>query len=122
MVEQHVTLDRTRGGPDAPFSMEPHEFAEMVTMSLNGSCLGTDKFQGEVVYGGGAYEQASKQYRRSLWLRKDVRKGERITRDHLAVWRPSLGLHPNMLGRVIGCRSAKTLRANAPLLESDLAI
>lgn len=94
MIEKHLKLARADGGLDASFSMEPHEFAQMVTECRRAaSAIGTPK------YGCGPNE--STELRRSLYWAKDINEGEMITAEHLRMARPSSGLpgpHTNWVG------------------------
>ena len=92
IIEKHLTLRRSDGGPDADFSAEPHEFAAMVR-----DCRGAARALGEVSYGPTEDERDSLQFRRGLWAVKDIKKGETITRENVKALRPATGLLPSQL-------------------------
>lgn len=94
VVEKHFILDRSLGGPDSAFSMEPHEFAEMVK-----AVRATEKALGKITY---QVSDADKARRRSLFVVKDIKKGEKITKDNVRSIRPGHGLHPKYLPEVLG--------------------
>jgi pseudaminic acid synthase len=89
MIEKHLTLSRADGGPDAGFSMEPHEFKQMVT-----ECRRAAAAIGTVKYGPGPNEDTS--LRRSLWITQPTKKGDRLVLGvNVATARPALGLPPS---------------------------
>ena len=105
MIEKHLTLSRSDGGPDAGFSMEPHEFAQLVTECRRAHA---------------AIQQAEPQkehteLRRSLWWAKDIQDGETITAEHLVTARPALGLHPREMVRLIGTVAKQSAAARTPV-------
>ena len=104
LVEKHFTLSRDAGGVDAEFSTEPEELKSMVTELTD-----AHKALGRVCYGGSNAEQANKKYRRSLYLKVPVQKGEIITASHVQVIRPAMGLAPKYLSKVIGRTSVADL-------------
>lgn len=110
VIEKHLTLSRLDGGPDAKFSLEPAEFKEMVK-----ACRTTAKAIGTVEFGCRESEKDSYQYRRSVWLVKDVKKGEVITEDHLAILRPNYGANPAHFGIFVGMRARQNLSAGTPM-------
>lgn len=86
MVEKHLTLLRSDGGPDAGFSAEPAEFAELVRVGrLTARALGRSEVEPTEL------EVPQKQLRRALWVVADVREGEAFTRANLRSCRPSFG-------------------------------
>lgn len=110
VIEKHLTLARADGGPDSAFSLEPHEFAEMVT-----SVRTAERALGDVSYAGSGGESASRAFRRSLFIVRDVRKGETLTSESVRSIRPGAGLHPRHLAEVIGRIAARDLAKGTPL-------
>lgn len=113
MIEKHLTLARADGGPDASFSMEPHEFKQLVT-----ECRRAAAAIGTVSYGCGPGE--STELRRSLWVSRNVAAGEPLLlHDNVCTARPALGLVPafNLLRRF----ASRDLRAGEPLTPECLS-
>jgi N-acetylneuraminate synthase len=101
IIEKHFTLDRAEGGVDSAFSMEPHEMAQLVVDSERAwSALG------QVAYGPTKAEQNSLQYRRTLYVVKDIAAGGTFSRENVRAIRPGLGLPTKYLETVLG-RAAK---------------
>lgn len=112
MIEKHLTLSRADGGPDAGFSMEPAEFKQMVV-----ECRRAAAAIGEVKYGPGPSESTA--LRRSLWVARDISKGETLRLgDNVVTARPALGMHPDT--PINGCRARHDLKAGRPLLQSEV--
>jgi sialic acid synthase SpsE len=113
MIEKHLTLSRADGGPDAGFSLEPQEFADMVQAVKRAAAA-----LGEVKYGPGPGEDPT--LRRSLWVRHDTSKGEPLRfGDNVVTARPALGLPPAT--PLVGKFAARALKAGTPLRPEDLA-
>ena len=104
MIEKHVTLRRADGGPDAAFSLEPHELAALVRGAKAAfAALGT----GEEARA--AVEQASKVFRRSIYVVRDLDAGEPFTAENVRIIRPGYGLPPRELERLIGRKARRAL-------------
>ncbi len=113
MIEKHLTLSRSDGGPDAGFSLEPQEFKDMVA-----ACKRAAAIVGEVRYGPTAGENT--QLRRSLWVSKDVKAGDYLVLGvNVVTARPALGLPPATT--LDGCIAAHDLKARTPLRLEDIA-
>jgi pseudaminic acid synthase len=99
VIEKHFVLDRNAGGVDAAFSLEPQELTLLVSETKTAW-----QAMGEVRYGGTAAEEMSKQYRRSIYVCRDIGAGETFSADNLKIVRPAFGLAPkhwdNVLGKV----------------------
>lgn len=99
IIEKHFTLDRSGGGPDDSFSLEPAELAAL--------CLGAKtawSALGRVDYGRKSSEQGNVKFRRSLYFVKDMKAGDVITADCVRSVRPGFGLAPKHLNVLIGKR------------------
>src|SRR6056297_4278943 len=104
IIEKHITLDRSGGGPDDAFSLEPDEFAAL--------CSGARtawEAVGRVDYGRKSSEQGNVQFRRSLYFVKDLAKGDAITADAIRSVRPGFGVAPKWLEAVLGKRVSKNV-------------
>lgn len=110
IVEKHITASRTVPGPDSAFSLEPNEFAAMVA-----AVRVAEAALGSVNYDVSPREQASRAFRRSLFVVEDVRAGEVLTPGNVRVIRPAGGLHPRHLDEVMGRRAARDLVKGTPL-------
>ncbi|GHG69405.1 pseudaminic acid synthase [Alishewanella longhuensis] len=97
VIEKHFVLDRNEGGVDAEFSLEPAEFSALVQ-----ECHRAAVALGKVAYGGTEKEQASRKYRRSLYIAEDMQAGELFTQANLRSVRPGLGLAPKYLPLLLG--------------------
>ncbi len=101
IIEKHFILDRTLGGPDSFFSQEPAEFAAMVRdVRTAEAALGFARF------GPSSEEMPSARLRRSLYFACDVKKGDVLTHENVRCVRPTGGLPPAHLPRVLGNRAA----------------
>jgi pseudaminic acid synthase len=107
VIEKHLTLDRSLGGPDADFSLEPDEFATMVESVREAS-----KAVGDVNY---SLSEKDAKRRRSLFVVEDVREGERFTKDNVRSIRPGHGLAPKHLDTVLGSTAAENVSRGTPL-------
>jgi N-acetylneuraminate synthase len=100
IIEKHLTLARADGGPDAGFSLEPAEMAEVVRGArLAWSSLGDGSARRPQA------EAGSRQFRRSLYAIDDIAAGERLTRGNVRAIRPGFGLAPRELPTVLGKRA-----------------
>lgn len=97
VIEKHFTLNRADGGVDSTFSMEPVEMAQLVTESKRAW-----QALGRISYGATEAEKKSLQYRRSLYVVRDIKAGEVLTKDNVWAIRPGLGLAPKYLPQVLG--------------------
>lgn len=111
IIEKHFTLSRADDGPDASFSLEPEEFKELVK-----SVRGTEKAIGTICYGVGKKESENIIFRRSLFVVKDIRKGEKFTRENIRCIRPGYGLAPKFLPKILGKKSKKSIKRGMPLV------
>jgi len=97
IIEKHLTLARSDGGPDAGFSLEPSEMAEVVR-----GCRLAWQALGDGSATRSAVEQGNRKFRRSLYAVAPIEVGEPLTRANVRAIRPGLGLSPRELPRVLG--------------------
>lgn len=116
IIEKHMTLARADGGPDADFSLEPHEFKQLVA-----DCRMAHGALGAPIYDRKGVGGANAQFRRSLYVVADVAAGEVLTEAHVRSIRPGLGLAPKHLPDVLGKRSARALTKGEPFDWSMIA-
>ena len=110
IVEKHLTISRANPGPDSAFSMEPHEFKEMVEAVRT-----AEQAVGSVSYQVTDQEAASRVFRRSLFAVKDVCKEEIFTPENVRAIRPGYGLHTRYLGEVLGRLANQDIKRGTPL-------
>jgi pseudaminic acid synthase len=99
VIEKHFTLSRDEGGVDAAFSSEPEELAAMVQETARAAVA-----FGNVRYGPTEADQRSLQFRRSLYVVKDLKEGDVLSPDNLRAIRPGLGLPPKYIDQLLGRR------------------
>lgn len=110
IIEKHFILDRKLGGPDSAFSLEPHEFKEMVK-----SVREVEKALGEVSYELTDNIKKSREFSRSLFIIKDTKQGEKLTEENVRSIRPGFGLLPKYLSKIIGRKAKKDIKKGTPL-------
>src|SRR5262249_29123133 len=106
IIEKHLTIDRGEGGPDSAFSLEPREFRAMVD-----EIRVAEQALGSVRYEITERESLARAYRRSLFVVKDVRKGDKFTEENVRSIRPANGLPPKYLGQVVGRSACRDVAA-----------
>jgi pseudaminic acid synthase len=110
IIEKHLTLSRSDGGPDAAFSLEPAEFKAMVqAVRVAERALGTGQLRPAPC------EQASRAFRRSLFVVEDMRRGDIFNRSNVRSIRPAHGLHPRYLPQVLGKPCTRDVAHGTPL-------
>lgn len=114
IIEKHFTLDRSGGGPDDSFSLEP---AELVALCRDSKTAWAAL--GKVDYGRKSSEQGNVQFRRSLYFVKPLKAGDTITADSVRSVRPGFGVSPKLMDRVIGSIVARDVEANSSVKVGD---
>jgi len=102
VIEKHFILDKSLGGPDVEFSLDKKEFSEMVKALRD-----VEKLMGKVDYSMSKKKKKSRSFSRSLYVVKDIKKGEIFTEENIRSIRPGYGMHPKYLGDIIGTPSEK---------------
>ena len=97
IIEKHVTLDRNGGGPDDSFSVESKELKQLCEATKTAW-----ESLGRINYVRKLSEVPNVKFRRSLYFVKDIKKGEKITDEHVKSIRPGYGLAPKHINEVIG--------------------
>ena len=97
IIEKHFILDRAIGGPDASFSMNETEFAEMVKAIRE-----AESAIGDVNYTLTEKQKKGKDFSRSLYVVKDIKEGEQFNENNVKSIRPGFGLHPKFLKDILG--------------------
>jgi len=97
LIEKHFTLARTDGGVDSTFSLEPAEFKQLRVETERAW-----QSVGSITYGGTVAEEKSRMFRRSLYIAKDMRAGEVLTKENLRIVRPGMGLPPKFFDICLG--------------------
>ena len=114
IIEKHFTLDRSGGGPDDSFSLEPAGMRELCRGAFTAwSALGC------VHYDRKSSEQVNSQFRRSLYFVENIKAGEKITSAHVKSIRPGFGMEPKHLPNVLGKTAAKDVVRGTPV-RADL--
>lgn len=117
IIEKHFILDRSIGGPDAEFSLDYKEFKDMVdTVRETEQCLGD-----------GSYELTEKQksgrvFSRSLYISKDVKKGDTLNANNIKSIRPGHSLHPKYYNEILGKPVKKNLELGDRIKLDDIEL
>lgn len=110
VVEKHFTLRRSDGGVDSAFSMEPEEMASLVTETKRAW-----EAMGRVQLDTQKAEEKSRQFRRSIYVVKDIIAGELFTPENIRVIRPGDGIEPRHYESMLGRKARQSLRKGTPL-------
>jgi len=115
IIEKHFTLDRSGGGPDDSFSLEPAELAVLCKDSKTAW-----QALGQVDYSRKSSEQGNVKFRRSLYFVKDMKAGDVISADCVRSVRPGFGLAPKYAESILGAVLAVDIKKYTPV--TNLAI
>jgi len=111
VVEKHFTLARADGGVDASFSLEPAELASLVAESARAW-----QSLGRITYGPQSeQERRSLAFRRSLYVVRDLKAGDALSRESVRAIRPGFGLAPKHLDEVLGRRVKRDVSRGTPV-------
>ncbi|MEN4044792.1 pseudaminic acid synthase [Sulfurimonas sp. NWX367] len=97
VIEKHFILDKSVGGADVDFSLDKQEFSDMVKAIRD-----TEKLLGKVDYSMNEKKKKSRQFARSLYVAKNIKKGEKFSEENVRSVRPGYGIHPKYLKDVLG--------------------
>lgn len=101
-LEKHFIIDESIGGEDAAFSMPAKEFKKMVK-----NIRDAEKLLGSIDYTMNEEKQKSRNYARSIYVSKDIKKGDELTNNNLQSVRPGYGMHPKYLNDILGTKAKK---------------
>jgi pseudaminic acid synthase len=102
VIEKHFIIDKSIGGPDSEFSMDKLEFTKMVK-----DIRDTEKLLGRVDYRLDEKRESQRRFCRSLYICKDIKKGEVFSQENIKSVRPGYGKHPKYKKDIIGTKAIK---------------
>ena len=97
IIEKHFIIDKSVGGPDSTFSLDEDEFTKMVSAIRE-----TEIYMGNINYNLSKRQILSKQFSRSLYVTKKIKKGDIFSEQNVQSKRPGYGLHPKHLKDILG--------------------
>lgn len=115
VIEKHFILDKAIGGADASFSLDVEEFSQLVQAVRD-----TEKLLGKPTYNMDEKGIKGRQFSRSLYIAKDVKKGEIFTHENIRSIRPGYGLHPKYLNNILGKCAKIDLHFGDRLTKKDM--
>ena len=110
IIEKHITLSRSKQGPDSAFSLEPHEFKSMVAAVRT-----AEKAMGKVSYEVTEKEKSLRLFRRSLFAVEDIEAGQKFTEKNVRSIRPGYGLHTRYLTVILGKKAKRNIDRGTPI-------
>ena len=105
LIEKHFILSKDLDSLDADFSITPKELQELVKAVKD-----SKEVLGEVSYELSEKSKNARNFARSLYVVKDIKKGDIITKEHIKALRPGLGLHPKYLKEIIGKKAKRDIK------------
>tara|TARA_X000000950_G_scaffold201757_1_gene242908 strand:+ start:7219 stop:8265 length:1047 start_codon:yes stop_codon:yes gene_type:complete len=97
IIEKHFIIDKSLGGPDSSFSITPDELRNLKDATKEAQeCIG------KVNYELKGDEKSMVKFRRSLYAVKDIKSGERFTKENIRRIRPGFGIEPKFYEEVLG--------------------
>ena len=114
-IEKHFTLNRSDGGVDSQFSLEPNELKSLVIESKRAW-----ESIGKITYGPSDEEKSSMIFKRSIYIAKNIKKGEIFNQSNIRVIRPGYGCSPKFYESLIGKKAKKDFLAGTPLNIKDI--
>ncbi|PLY06364.1 MAG: pseudaminic acid synthase [Arcobacter sp.] len=102
VIEKHFIKDKNIGGPDCEFSLDKSEFSLMVEKVRE-----VEKLMGKVDYTLTQKRKEQRRFSRSLYISKDIKKGEKFTQNNIQSVRPGYGLHPKYFQKILGKMATK---------------
>jgi N-acetylneuraminate synthase len=115
VIEKHFCLDRSEGGVDSAFSLEPAEFKLLVE-----ECKRAYLAKGKITYGIIESEEKVSAGKRSIYASNDIKAGDKFTRDNVKVVRPGFGLHPRYFEQLLAKTATRDLPKGTPLSLIDI--
>tara|TARA_R110000765_G_scaffold143852_4_gene245605 strand:- start:181 stop:1206 length:1026 start_codon:yes stop_codon:yes gene_type:complete len=115
VIEKHFILDKSIGGADAHFSLDEEEFTKMVKAVRT-----AEKMLGHVDYELTEKKKTSREFCRSLFIVKDVKAGDVLTKENIRSIRPGYGMHPKHFKDILGKSFGKDLVKGTPLEENHI--
>jgi len=115
VIEKHFILDKSIGGADADFSMDKQEFSDMIKAIRD-----VEKLLGKVDYSMTEKKKKSRQFSRSLYVAKDIKKGDTFTEENIRSVRPGYGMHPKNFKVILGKIAKEDLEFGEPLKFEDI--
>lgn len=117
VIEKHFTLDRSDGGVDSAFSLEPKELEQLV-VETNRAWKGL----GKVTYGASSEKESkSMAFRRSIMFSQDLKTGDKITEENIRCIRPGFGLAPKFFDILLGKTVSRDIKRGAPVTWNDFS-
>lgn len=110
LIEKHFTLSRKYRTPDSFFSLEPQELRNLVE-----NIRIVEKALGKISYTSTAAEKKNRVFRRSLFVVKDIKKGEAFNEDNIKSIRPAAGLAPKYLKMILGKKAKSDIKRGSPI-------
>ena len=109
-IEKHITLDRNDGGTDSHYSLEPAEFKSMVISirQIEKALLHSDYLEFNT-------DSQNRKFRRSLFFNNDLNSGSIVKSENIKSIRPSIGLDPGDIHKILGKRLSKNVKTNDPV-------
>ena len=111
VIEKHITLNRSDGGLDSTFSIEPDEFSSLVH-----DIRSVEAALGEDIPGPGITESRNSSFRRSIYAITGITVGDVFSRENVRIIRPGYGLPPKYLKSLLGSKAQKTIDKGTPIL------
>lgn len=116
VIEKHVCLSRKIDNPDAGFSMEMEEFAQMVQDVRKAAVV-----MGQPTYELTEHEKGGRGGRRSLVAVRPIAAGERFTAENVKSIRPAIGIPPKYYGELLKRTSKKAYHFGEPISMDELS-
>ena len=115
VIEKHIALDNQKEGFDIDFSLKGKEIKK-----LRDDIDVTFKLLGKNSFFRNKSENKSKIFRRSIFTTKDIKKGEKFSKDNIRVVRPGYGLAPKYYNIILNKKSPINILKNEPLKSNAL--
>lgn len=110
VIEKHFILDKSINSPDSAFSLDEKEFKQLVD-----DIRTVEKALGKIDYKISQAGQKNRHFMRSLYVIKDMKKGDIFTSENIGSYRPNLGISPKYYNEILGRKAVKDIKANTPL-------